>query len=158
MVEFNATVVVAAVAAFFTAAGILSTQFYNRLKNKREERKAAVDEHQLQRQDKNADVQTALDLKDEIIASLKESHAQITKQLEEAVKREKRLTNEVSELRRRVTAIERANTETMQRVLEAFADSDRCAIKACPNREVPGERRAKDDAAAATELKAGGTD
>lgn len=160
MVEFNATLVVAAIAAFFTALGILGTQFYGRLKNKREERKASIEERQAQRQDKNADVQTALDLKDEIIASLKEQNTHIEKQLTEALAREKRLQKEVSDLRRRVAAIEKDNNAVLQKVLESFADSDRCEVANCHDRLVPGERRLHEVAVqeGLEELKPGGTD
>jgi hypothetical protein len=153
MIESNGTVVVAAVAAFSAFMGMLGTQFYSRLKNKRDERAE-------NREDKNADMATALALKDEIITALKEQNVQITKQLNDALTREKRLAKEVGDLRKRVSEIERGNTETMRSVLEAYADSDRCEIKGCPSRKIPGERRAQDAAAekAADAIRAGGTD
>jgi cell division protein FtsB len=153
MVEFNGAVVVAAVAALSGFMGMLGANFYARLKNRREE-------HAEQREDKNADMATALALKDEIITALKEQNALITKQLEESLAREKRAHAELGKLRARVAKIEEGNTETMRSVLEAYAESDRCEVKDCMARKIPGERRAKDDAQAAAEasIKAGGTD
>lgn len=130
-----------------TLAGVLTSigaTFYLRRKDRRETKEQT-----------NADVALALQYKDDLIQSLQEDREELKHQLKLANERGQRYEDEVKELRDQLRAFEAESRQTMGSLLESFAQSERCLVKDCPARVVPGDRR---DPSTTTLVAIGGTD
>lgn len=137
-------IMVGVVITIISGLATIGTIFYLRRKDRRETHDQA-----------NDDVQLALQYKDDLIQSLQEDREELKSQLKIANARNERYELEVKELRDQLRAFEAESRRTMGSLLESFAQSERCLVRDCPARVVPGDRR---DPEADSTVSIGGTD
>lgn len=125
--------VVGLLVAVLTVLCSIGTVYYLRRKDRRETHEQS-----------NTDVALALKYKDDLIESLQEERAERNRQLQLANERNERYEREVGELRQQLRDFEAESRRTMLKLLELFAESDRCLVPDCLTRVVPGDRRDPD--------------
>lgn len=85
--------------------------------------------------DERAEIRQVLDIKDEIVDSLKEANAELRGQIAQALERERQWLEERGEYKARLAAME----ESYRDVVQAIVDAGLCARAAtCPDRVIPG--------------------
>lgn len=129
----SAPIIAGVVFAFVSAMVSVGTVFYLRRKDRREVHAQA-----------NEDVTLALQYKDDLIESLQEDREELKNQLRLSNARNERYETEVRELRDQLSRFEAESRKVMGSLLESFARSERCLVKECPGRLVPGDRRDPD--------------
>ena len=142
----HAPLVASIVFALVSAAVSIGTVFYLRRKDKREDHSQA-----------NEDVALALKYKDDLIESLQEDREELKLQLRLANERGQRYEEEVRGLRDQLRSFESESRQVMARLLESFAQSERCLVNNCPQRVVPGDRR-DPNTVSTVSMSPGGTD
>jgi chromosome segregation ATPase len=85
--------------------------------------------------EKRADVKEALDLKDEVIAALREANDELRKQNERAAAREEKWVGERADLLKRVTDVEASLRDVL---IEAMRAGICAKAPDCPNYVPPG--------------------
>lgn len=85
--------------------------------------------------DARAEIHQVLELKDEMVDSLKEANTELREQIAQALERERHWLEERGEYRARLTTME----ESYREIVQAIVDAGLCARAAtCPDRVIPG--------------------